>query len=131
MMESSPCRCIVHFSSIYGGISLPCLSIFCYGVKELNCLPCTFLIKLSCTHYLDVLFIIQGYPLMKIRRDLSHIQTMMRDSMEEVLVSFSYYNKRFTRFFRKILDCAHESIDTCGREEFVKEFILHILLCKD
>ena len=68
---------------------------------------------------------------MKICTDLSNIQTMMGDSMEEVLVSFSYYSKRFTRFFRKILDCSHESIGTCGREEFVKEFISHILPCKD
>ena len=38
---------------------------------------------------------------MKISTDLSNIQTMMRDSMEEVLVSFPYYSKRFTRFLRK------------------------------
>ena len=60
---------------------------------------------------------------MKIRTDLSNIQTMMRDSMEEVLISFPYYSKRFTRLFRKILNCSHERIGTCGREELVKELI--------
>ena len=68
---------------------------------------------------------------MKIRTDLSNIQTMMRDSMEEVLVSFPYYSKRFTRFFREVLDCSHESIGTCGRKKLVKEFISHILPGKD
>ena len=58
---------------------------------------------------------------MKICTDLSNIQTMMRDSLEEVLVSFPYYCKRFTRLFKKILDCSHESIGTCGREELVKD----------
>ena len=68
---------------------------------------------------------------MKIRTDFSNIQTMMRDSMEEVLVYFPYYSKRFTWFFRKNLDCSHESIGTCDREELVKEFISHVLLGKD
>ena len=68
---------------------------------------------------------------MKIRTDLPNIQPMMRDSMEEVLVSFPYYIKRLTQFFRKVLNCSHKGIGTCGREEFVKEFISHILPCKD
>ena len=46
---------------------------------------------------------------MKISTNLSNIQTMMRDSMEEVLISFPYHNNRFTRFFRKVLDCSRMS----------------------
>ena len=68
---------------------------------------------------------------MKIRTDFPNIQPMMRDSMEEVLVSFPYHNKRFSLFFRKFLDCSHEGIGTCEREDFVKEFISHILPGKD
>ena len=112
-------------------MSLLSSSIFCYGIKELNCLPLTFLIKLSCTHHLDVLFVIQGLSLVKIRTDFPNIQPMMRDSMEEVLVSFPYHNKSFTLFFRKVLNCSHKGISTYGREEFVKEFITHILPGKD
>ena len=68
---------------------------------------------------------------MKVRTDLSHIQTMMRDSMKEILVSLPYRSKSFTRLFKKILNYSHESIGMCGREEFVKEFIQHIFPCKD
>ena len=68
---------------------------------------------------------------MKICTDLPNIQPMMRDSMEEILVSFPYHNKRFTRFFREVLDCSHESIGMCEREKIVKEFISHILPGKD
>ena len=58
---------------------------------------------------------------MKVRTDLSYIQSMMRDSMEEILVSLPYQSKRFTRLFKKILNCSHESIGMCRREEFVKD----------
>ena len=46
---------------------------------------------------------------------------MMRDSIEEILISFPYNSKRFTRFFRKVLDCSHECVSTCEREEFIQE----------
>ena len=68
---------------------------------------------------------------MKIHTDLSNIQTMMRDSIEEVLISFPYHSKRFTWFLRKVLDCSHECISSCGRGKFIKEFISHVLLGKD
>ena len=130
-MYSSPCRCTMHLSSIYGGVSLPSSSIFCYCIKKLNRLHSTFLIDISRTHHLDILFVIQGQSLVKICNNLSNIQTMMRESVEEVLISFPYNIKRFTRFFRKVLDCSHECISTCGREEFIHKFISHVFPCKN
>ena len=63
---------------------------------------------------------------MKICNDLSNIQTMMRESVEEVVISFPYNSKRFTQFFKKVLDCSHECISASRREEFVQKFILHV-----
>ena len=130
-MYSSSCRCIMHFSSILGGISLPSLSIFCHCIKKLHSLPNTFLIEFPRTHHLDVLFVVQGQSLVKICTNLSNIQTMVRESVEEVLISFPYNSKRFTQFFRKVLDCSHECISTSGREEFIQKFISHVLPSKN
>ena len=116
----------MHFSSISGGISLPSSSIFCYCIKKLHSLPSAFLIEPPRTHHLDVLFVIQGKSLVKIWNNLSNIQTMMRESVEKVLISFPYNSKRFTRFFRKVLDCSHECISTFGREKFIQKFISHV-----
>ena len=130
-MYSSPCGCTIHFYSIWGGVSLPSSSILCYFIKKLHGLPSTFLIEFPRTHNLDVLFVIQGQSLVKICTNLSNIQTMMRKSMEEVLISFPYNSKRFTRFFRKVLDCSHECISTCWREEFIQKFISHVFPSKN
>ena len=81
--------------------------------------PSAFLIEFPRTHHLDVLFVIQGQSLVKISNNLFNIQTMVRESVEEVLISFPYNSKRFTRFFRKVLDFLHECISTCGKEEFI------------
>ena len=57
---------------------------------------------------------------MKIRTYLSNIQTMMRDSMEEVLISFPYYNKRFTRLFRKILNALMRALVRAGGKNLLR-----------
>ena len=57
---------------------------------------------------------------MKVRTNLSYIQTMMRDSMEEILVSLPYCNKKFTRLFRKILNCCMRALVRAGGKNLLR-----------
>ena len=68
---------------------------------------------------------------MKVCTNFSNIQPMMRDSTEEILISFSYRCEGFTWLFRKVLNCSHEGIGTCRREKLIEEFIPHVFPRKD
>ena len=68
---------------------------------------------------------------MEICTDLSNILSMMRDSMEEILISFPHCCEGFTRLFKKVLNCSHEGVGTCRREKLIEEFISHVLPRKD
>ena len=57
---------------------------------------------------------------MKIYADLSNIQPMMRDSMEEVLVSFPYYFKRFTRFSEKFWIACMRALVRAGGKNLLR-----------
>ena len=119
MMFSSSSGRTMHSSGIKGSISLLILGIFRYCIKTLHILFKAFLIKLSPTHYLDILIAIKRESLMKISNNLANILTMIRNSMEKFFVSFPYSGKRFARFFRKVLDSSHECISASRREELV------------
>ena len=119
MMFSSSSGRNMHSSGIKGSISLLILGIFRYCIKTLHNLFKAFLIELSPIHHLDILLVIKRESLMKISNNLANIQTMMMNIMEKFFGSFPYNGKRFTRFFRKVLDSPHECISASQMEEFV------------
>ena len=68
---------------------------------------------------------------MKVCTNLSNIQPMKRNSMEEILISFPYRCKGFTWLFRKVMYCSHEGIGTCRRDELIEELVPHVFPRKD
>ena len=60
---------------------------------------------------------------MKICNNLSDIQTMMWESVEEVLISFPYNSKRFTSFSKKLwIARINALVRAGGKNLFINSF---------